>query len=120
MLNSSIAVNKSSGLPPLSSLFQLNDDERLKIEKVGFKPSDIGLIQSESEIDYEDEDDHLKLEQQPNISSENYELNELLPMDLAELLLSKEIPLQYVRGLLLVRDQKEIKSVRRLKVERYL
>jgi hypothetical protein len=51
---------------------------------------------------------------------ENYKLNELLPEDLAQLLMEKEIPLNYVRGLLLVRDQREIKSLRRLKVERYL
>ena len=43
-------------------------------------------------------------------------MNELLPSDLALLLIEKEIPLEYVRGLLLVRDQKEIKSLRRLKV----
>ena len=51
---------------------------------------------------------------------EHYRLNEYLPADLANLLREKEIPLEYVRGLLLVREQHEIKSVRRLKVERYL
>lgn len=47
-------------------------------------------------------------------------LNELLPEELAVLLMEKEIPLEYVRGLVLVREQRELKSVRRLKVERYL
>jgi hypothetical protein len=61
----------------------------------------------------------LKLETHQD-DSEHYKLNEYLPLDLANLLIEREIPLSYVRGLLMVKDQKEIKSVRRLKVERYL
>lgn len=42
------------------------------------------------------------------------------PQDLADVLKERQIPLEYVKGMLLVRDQKEIKTPRRLKVERYL
>lgn len=123
MLNSSIAINKSS-LQPLN-LLQLTDDDRLKMERAGIEPAPIAQIDSES--DMYDEDEHpqppsdapLKLETHHD-DSEHYKLNEYLPLDLANLLIEREIPLSYVRGLLMVKDQKEIKSIRRLKVERYL
>ena len=42
------------------------------------------------------------------------------PQDLADVLSERGIPFEYVKGLLMARNQHEIKSTRRLKVERYL
>jgi hypothetical protein len=55
MLNSSIAINKSS-LQSLN-LLQLTDDDRLKMERAGIEPAPIAQIDSES--DMYDEDEHL-------------------------------------------------------------
>lgn len=49
-----------------------------------------------------------------------YKPTNYLPPDLEQILKEREIPLEYVKGLLLVKDNADVKSVRRLKVERYL
>ena len=48
----------------------------------------------------------IKEDSMANEQSNNYELKQLLPINLAQLIMENEIPLEYVRGLLLVRDQK--------------
>lgn len=49
-----------------------------------------------------------------------YDYNDYFSMDLAKFLEERDIPIFYVRGLLMIKDIKELKTKRRLKVERYL
>ena len=49
MLNSSIAINKSS-LQPLN-LLQLTDDDRLKMERAGIEPAPIAQIDSDTVLE---------------------------------------------------------------------
>ena len=51
---------------------------------------------------------------------QGYKPKNYLPPELEQILRDREVPLEYVKGLLLVKDNSEMKSVRRLKVERYL
>jgi hypothetical protein len=55
-----------------------------------------------------------------NFILQEYKPTNYLPPELEQILRDKEVPLEYVKGLLLVKDNADVKSVRRLKVERYL
>jgi hypothetical protein len=46
MLNSSIAFNKPTTLMGFSNLLQLNEEDRLKMEKAGCQPANIDRIES--------------------------------------------------------------------------
>lgn len=108
-------------------VLQLSDNDKIKIEQAGLKPVEIGQVQSESDYyqgegegNGESSENDLKLEAYYNDEADDYKPKNYFPEDLADFLKEKEIPLEYVYGLLFVRDKREIKSVRRLKVERYL